>query len=90
MSGLYRKILVVKRDGSKQHYDPDKIAQVAIAAGLETSKTAKLTQAVNDWIESLNRLEVTSLEIRDKVLSVLVKLNPQVADLYRWYQKTKG
>ena len=89
MPDNYQEITVIKRDGSKQAYDPDKIIQVSEAAGLEVSQAVQLAQTINQWITNSGRNQVTSLEIRDKVLEIMDILNPQVASLFRWYQKTK-
>lgn len=83
------KIWVTKRDGSKEEYHPDKIIQVLEAAGLEVAPSIQIAQSVTTWIETRNSPEVTSAEIRDQVLVKLDQINPQIANLYRWYQKTK-
>jgi transcriptional regulator NrdR family protein len=90
VSYVSNPITVIKRDGSKQEYHPDKIIQVLEAAGLEVAQSIQVAQGVTDWIEKQNKSEVTSLEIRDKVIDQLQIVNPQVAGLFRWYQKTKG
>ncbi len=61
------KITVVKRDGVRQPFSPDKIIQVAEAAGLEAQPSIQLASEVTQWIQGLDRPEVSSLEIRDKV-----------------------
>jgi transcriptional regulator NrdR family protein len=83
-------IKVVKRDGSTEDFDPDKIIRIAEAAGLDIAKSVQLAHEISQWITSLKKSKVSSLKIRDKVQEVLNTLHPQVADLYRWYQKTKS
>jgi 2-phosphoglycerate kinase len=85
----FNQIIINKRDGTKEAYDPDKIIQVAEAAGLEVPLAVKLAQQINEWISGQKQNRFTSLQIRDQIQKVLYTLNPHVADLYRWYQKTK-
>lgn len=89
MSEDFGQISVIKRDGKKERYNPDKIIQVAEAAGLEVEKAVKLAQSINEWVSGLKKTKITSLELRDQVQKFLRGLNPRVADLYQWYQKTK-
>lgn len=80
---------VIKRDGSREDFLPEKIARVVKAAGLEPKKTAALVNTVNDWAMAQPKAEISSLEIRDKVLAELKKTDTSVANLFAWYQKTK-
>lgn len=82
-------ILVIKRDGSKEPFDPEKISQVVRAAGLEEDLAQKLTRDISIWIKALGQSEVSSLKIRDEVITELESLDEYVAGLFRWYQKTK-
>ena len=84
-----KKIIVIKRDGAREEFNPDKLIQVAEAAGLELPKAVQLAQSIKEWINKLNRKQVTSIEIRDRVQEVLLSLDRHVGDLFRWYQKTK-
>lgn len=83
------KIEVIKRDGSKEKYSPEKIERVVKAAGLSESKTHTLVNELNTWIQTLNTNEIESLQIRDKVTEELKKLDEYSANMYMWYQKTK-
>lgn len=82
-------IKVIKRDGSKEAFDPKKIYRVVTAAGLEEKDAKKLTHDISVWIRALGKPEVTSLDIRDEVITELESLNESVAGFFRWYQKTK-
>jgi transcriptional regulator NrdR family protein len=82
-------ILVIKRDGSKEPFDPEKISRVVQAAGLEVDLAQKLTRDISIWINALGQSEVSSLKIRDEVITELESLDEYVAGLFRWYQKTK-
>ncbi|MBI4136934.1 hypothetical protein HY469_02620 [Candidatus Roizmanbacteria bacterium] len=83
------KYIVRKRDGSKEVFSEAKIARVMGAAGLSSEHTKQVINKISEWIQSLGEKEVTSLAIRDKLLEILPEINKPVADLFRWYQKTK-
>jgi transcriptional regulator NrdR family protein len=80
---------VIKRDGSIEDFLPEKIARVVKAAGLEPKKARALVNTLNDWAVASPKEEISSLEIRDKVLTELKKTDTSVANLFAWYQKTK-
>jgi len=80
---------VMKRDGSKEVFDPAKITRVVTAAGLNSSEAAKLTKSVGDWIRKQNKQLISSLKIRDKVLQELKLVDEYAAGLFEWYQSTK-
>ncbi len=84
-----KHLQIIKRDGSKEPFDLDKIARVVTAAGLEPDETDRLVNKLTDWINSLNKVEISSLEVRDQVLLALDSINTSVANLFRWYQKTR-
>ena len=81
------KITVIKRNGSFQDFDKKKVAHVCMAAGLNTSKCDELAQHVEDSF--VGKEKVTSLEIRDKVVTELEKVDPKTAGFFKWYQKMK-
>ncbi len=80
---------VVKRDGSKEIFNRDKVCGVLMAAGLPQDQAEGITNTVESWIQSNNLEEFKSLELRDKILEELTKVNKEVADLYQWYESTK-
>lgn len=86
----YMQKLVKKRDGSLEPFEQEKIMRVVISAGLESDKAHTLSVQVAAWVNTLPKADISSLEIRDKVLELLTVTDENVADFYRWYQKTKG
>ncbi|MBI2611655.1 hypothetical protein HYW54_02835 [Candidatus Gottesmanbacteria bacterium] len=80
---------IKKRDGTFEEYNQDKIAKVVTAAGLTAEETKKLVENVSLWIQNIKEEEVSSLEIRDKVIEELHKINPFAENFYVWYEKTK-
>ncbi|MCL4354193.1 ATP cone domain-containing protein [Patescibacteria group bacterium] len=86
---MSNKIKVKKRDGSLEDFNQMKIAIVVTAAGLTHEEGQQLAVKITDWARIYSNPAITSLQIRDKVIEELQKLNPNAADLYTWYEKTK-
>jgi transcriptional regulator NrdR family protein len=89
MSTKTNTIDVIKRDGTKESFDVEKIGRVVQAAGLTTDQGITLAKAVASLIQGKKVDEVTSLEIRNLVYEELKKVNTYAADLFAWYEKTK-
>ncbi len=87
---MTRIIKVKKRDGSFEIFEPKKIAKVVHAAGLNEIQSHKLSKTVSSWAHNFKKEEITSLEVRNKVLEELRKVNQSAANLFQWYQKTKN
>lgn len=68
---------------------PEKIARVTKAAGLEAKEAKLLASKVADWVHKSGKEQVSTLEIRDKVVAELRKVNQYVANLFEWYEKNK-
>ena len=84
-----KKYIVIKRDGSKEIFSEAKIARVMGAAGLTGEQTKQVVNRVNEWLAKQGQKEITSLSIRDVLLTILPEINKPAADLFTWYQKTK-
>lgn len=82
-------ISILKRDGSTESFQPEKIVRVLLAAGLEEDSTQAIADHVAAWAAGLNEPQITSLQIRDQVQAELDQVNSYIAGLFRWYQKTK-
>ena len=80
---------VVKRDGREEEFDPDKIARVVTSSGLKPQEGLELALSVDRWAKSLNKEQVTTMEIRDRVIEELKKINEYVANLFIWYEQGK-
>jgi transcriptional regulator NrdR family protein len=80
---------IIKRDKTREEFQPQKIKRVVIAAGLTESESETLMNNLNNWVDAnkFETLEVTSL--RNKVVEELSALNKYAADLYQWYEETK-
>lgn len=80
---------VIKRDGTTEDFQTDKIIRVVMAAGLEEPAANELAASVSDWIKSNTTPQVTSIQIRDKVVELLLKYDKYAHDLFVWYEHTK-
>ena len=80
---------VIKKDGSKENFDPDKIAQVVAAAGLTPDQSGEVSQRVSKWFQNQRKTQVTTIEIRNKVIEELSQVSQFATDAFTWYEKTK-
>jgi len=83
------KLQVIKKDGSREDFNPDKIARVVAAAGLATDQSRELAERITQWFQSQRKTQITTLEIRNKVIEELSKVDRFAANAFTWYEKTK-
>lgn len=83
-----QQIKVIKRDGTPEDFEVEKIKRVARVAGTSDDEAQKVLEGLIAWSQNKTG-SVTSLEIRDVVLEELKKVNTNAANLFAWYQKTK-
>jgi transcriptional regulator NrdR family protein len=81
--------VVIKRDGAKEQFSVINISKVAMASGLSPEQAKQIAEVLVDWAKSLQKEFITSLEIRDKMLEELKKINVEAAQLYEWYEQSK-
>lgn len=81
--------IVIKRDGSEESFDKEKIARVVMAAGLPADKARDLATGIEQWVELQDNAKISSLQIRDQVLHLLKNVDQPSANMFDWYQKTK-
>jgi len=79
---------VIKRDGTYEAFDPEKIKRVAKASGLEENEAQKVAENVSSWIK-LKGKPVNTVDIRNEVVRELQNVNEYAANLYLWYETTK-
>jgi transcriptional regulator NrdR family protein len=82
-------VKVIKRDNSQDLYDPEKIEKVVKAAGLNEGEAKKLSGLITKWIKNEKLTQLTSLQIRDRVVVEIQKMNKAAAHKYIWYEKYK-
>lgn len=81
--------LIIKRNSKAEVFDSRKIDRVVKAAGLTEDQAKKLVETISQWVSSLNIEQLHSVQLRDKVLEEMRKLNKNAANMFAWYQKTK-
>ena len=81
-------INVLKKGGSTEPFYKDKITRVITAAGLNPQESGTLSETINQWAQS-QQDPIPTNQIRNKVLEELQKINPHVADVFIWYEKSK-
>ena len=81
--------MVIKRDGSEQAFEKDKIARVVQAAGLTADQAKDLSEKIDSWMQKQSEEKVSSIQIRDQVLNQLRQTDEYAANMFEWYQKTK-
>lgn len=86
---------VIKKDGAKEPFDVEKIKKAVIAAatqaGLSNEEAAGVADQVSSAVvQSIAGIEeVTSTEIKEKILSELDTLKPSVSEAWRKYEQSK-
>jgi len=84
---------IIKKDGSKEPFNPQKIKSAIVAAarqaGLTAEEGAKIAEeVVNTIAQSVANLnQVLGAEIRARILSQLDAIAPAVAEAWRKYDK---
>lgn len=86
---MFQTVKIIKRDGTKQDFEKEKIKRISVAAGLSQEQGNTVAQNVANFVTGLNQPEINSSQIREKVLDELKKVNQFSANLYLWYEKTK-
>ena len=83
------KFQVIKKGGTLEDFEKGKIEMVTIAAGLSRQQAKKLADDIEKWAGTSGKNQITTLQIRDQVLSELGKINEFAANAFLWYEKTK-
>ena len=83
------EIEVIKKDGSREPFDQDKIARVVTAAGLKPQEGFELALVVAKWAKESAKDQISTGEIRNRVVEELQKVNPTASAAFLWYEKKK-
>ncbi|OGM26105.1 hypothetical protein A3D00_01825 [Candidatus Woesebacteria bacterium RIFCSPHIGHO2_02_FULL_38_9] len=83
------ELTVVKKDGSLESFNKDKIDRIMVAAGLDPEISLALSDEISNWAENLGQDKITTAQIRDKVVEELKRQDKYAADFYVWYEKSK-
>lgn len=86
---------VIKKDGSRETFDSDKIKNAIAAAAMRADLTEeRQNEVVEEAAAAVIQLadskeEITTSELREKTLSELERLEPAVAEAWRGYDSEK-
>lgn len=80
-------VTVIKRDNTKESFDPETLMRVVIAAGLTPEEAKKVSEGIENWLTQRGKPEVTSVQIRDQIIVEIQKLNKNVARSFIDYEK---
>jgi len=87
---------VIKRDGTKEPFDAEKIKssirKAAQEAGLEPEKIESAVQQASQAAMSAAEAveEIATSDLKNKVLATLDTVEPSVSQAWRNYEATKG
>jgi len=87
---------VVKKDGTREDFNPDKIKnsveKAAADAGLTEGRRQELGAEVLERLEKAEqaRQEVATSELREKILKILDELAPSVSEAWRKYDRERN
>lgn len=86
---------VIKRDGTKEPFDPGKIkGSIAAAAKLTNLSEEKKNEVVEEVASAViqfadSKEAITTSEIREKILNELDRIEPSVSAAWRAYDQEK-
>jgi ribonucleoside-triphosphate reductase len=87
---------VIKRDGTKEPFDAEKIRKAVESAagrtGLAPERIAEVVNQVSDAVLQFagEKEEITTSELREKALAELDVVEPSVAESWRKYDQERG
>lgn len=80
-------LLIKKRDGESEYFNFDKLLASIGRAGVPVNKAINIAKNVEDWVASQkDKGEVTSTQIRNKVIEYMIEDFPAEADSYKAYK----
>ena len=87
---------VIKKDGSREAFDPKKIKNAIRAAAqsvnLPVSRVEELVEEISSPVLRLadSKEEIQTSELRDETLKELDMVEPQVSEAWRQHDRSKG
>lgn len=80
---------VVKRDRQHEEFNAGKLMKVVEAAGLTNEEAKKVCVNVTRWIEESGKPLVTSIQIRDRVIIEMQRINHEASKKFVEYEKSR-
>ena len=82
------KILKVKKtDGEIENYDRAKLISSLTNSGADLKESENITAEIDAWLKTLDLAVIKSSEIRAKVLEILHRSYPSIAEKYDSFKK---
>lgn len=87
---------VIKRDGTKEPFDAEKVRNSIVAAAQRTELSEERTNEVVEQVlsavlqEAAEKEEIPTSELREKILSELNTVEPSVSGAWKKYEQEKG
>ena len=87
---------VIKKDGTKEPFDAEKIKNSILAAAQRTELSEDRRNEVVEQVSSAvlqaaaGKEEITTAELREKILSELSAIEPSVSESWRKHEQEKG
>lgn len=81
-------INIKKRDGVLEEWNYDKVLTSIEKAMIPLQKAEQVANSVEKWIkESSAKGQVTSTQVRDKIIELLAEVDPVASENYKVYKK---
>jgi transcriptional regulator NrdR family protein len=77
---------IVKRDKELEDFNEAKIVNVLEASGLNHEEAQNICKIVFQWAEDTKKPLITTLQIRDRIITELQKTNREAAEHYVEYE----
>jgi len=80
---------VKKRDTSLESFDFDKLLASITKAGVPIKEAMEVARDIENWVRvSAQNGNISSIELRDKIVEKLIENFPAEAESYRIYKKS--
>lgn len=83
-----QKIAIVKRDGSKEEWNVDKLIASMIKAGTNSENSQNVASQIKEEVEKSGKEQISSVSVRDMVIKKLSKVDSLSAQTYKDYKKS--
>jgi transcriptional regulator NrdR family protein len=84
---IHLQITVIKKDGHSEQFSRDKLTTAITKVGVSTDVAAAISLLVETWLTGSLKEEVSSMDIRYKVIDLLKMVNPIQAAVYESHKK---
>ncbi len=83
-------VIIQKKGGETENFERKKAHLSLIRAGTPPDQAERIVDDIETWLSSQSTEIVSSSEIRQRIIDVLKKINPQAARGYKIHRQSKG